>query len=430
MCFRRLVLLLFVAVSCAQQSRIRMIESGEITMGFFLSEDEPLEDPEDQTDVVDSIRNTLLDEPILMNAIQDSQTGEMVAVDELPAATVTARFRHVAERGGRVTISFDISVPSAMCDSKWQLKISPDMYMQDDTLHLEPVFITGSAYRASQLRGYERYDAFLSGIITDSTDLVWLRQLEIFLERNAEEIFGISQKQALEHYKRHLRIRMNDKRGARSDEMFHKFVKDPIVTDGVKLDTVFAGDSGDFIYRYTHEFRTRPRLKKVIVALSGSLYERGERFMELPFHDDLTFYISSLSSLVDERPRYVIDSRHDPMQLDSVYMAGIAALKELDYKTAIRILRPYNDYNTALALITGDSNHTALDVLGGLDDTDAKVCYLKAMVLSRLGQIDEAMKYFILAIAYDPSLEHRAGLDPEMYHVVDKYRSCYSDSRW
>jgi tetratricopeptide (TPR) repeat protein len=111
-------------------------------------------------------------------------------------------------------------------------------------------------------------------------------------------------------------------------------------------------------------------------------------------------------------------------------MAGIAALKELDYKTAIRILRPYNDYNTALALITGDSNHTALDVLGGLDDTDAKVCYLKAMVLSRLGQIDEAMKYFILAIAYDPSLEHRAGLDPEMYHVVDKYRSCYSDSRW
>jgi tetratricopeptide (TPR) repeat protein len=72
--------------------------------------------------------------------------------------------------------------------------------------------------------------------------------------------------------------------------------------------------------------------------------------------------------------------------------------------------------------MSADYNHSALDVLGRLDDTNPKVCYLKAMVLSRLGQADEAMKYFKLALAYDPYLEHRANLDPEMYGLVNKYK--------
>jgi len=107
-------------------------------------------------------------------------------------------------------------------------------------------------------------------------------------------------------------------------------------------------------------------------------------------------------------------------ELDTVYMAGVAALKELDYKKAVSILRPYDDYNAALAFMSADYNHSALDVLGRLDDTDPKVCYLKAMVLSRLGVEDEAMKYYELSLAYDPYLEHRANLDPEMYKIVQK----------
>jgi tetratricopeptide (TPR) repeat protein len=107
-------------------------------------------------------------------------------------------------------------------------------------------------------------------------------------------------------------------------------------------------------------------------------------------------------------------------ELDTVYMAGVQALKNLDYKAAVSLLRPYGDYNAALAYMSADYNHSALDVLGRLDDSDPKVCYLKAMVLSRLGQLEEAMKYFKLALAYDPYLEHRANLDPEMYDLINK----------
>ena len=587
-------------------------------MGLSVTDEKPLEDEtEDQEIQIDSIRGTLSDGPIIMNAIRDSETGEMVATDVISASKVTARFRNVAERAGYVSISFDVSVPSGMSDSQWQLKISPTMRIQQDTLSLEPIFITGTAYRAAQLKGYERYRAFLSSIITDPSDLMYLGQLEIFLERHypetyamktdstfiseplAENLFGVTQRQALEHYQKHLKIRMNERRRSRVDKMYRKYVKDPIVTEGIRLDTVLVGDGGDFIYRYTHTFQSRPRLKKVAVALSGSLYERGEKLMELPFPEELTFYISSLSTLADERPKYrmivlertvydntkalidfrqgrsdvdtllgnnaselrrvrrciddvvsreefVLDSLvvvascspegtyalnrklsrarskamleyiHDYVpdgwrdslrmsdlpenwaqlenlvesdslmsseakgriletirgvgtpdererrlsrmteykylrerlypqlrsvrfdfhlhrsgmvkdtvhttELDTLYMAGVQALKELDYRKAVNILRPYDDYNTALAFMSADYNHSALDVLGRLDDTDPKVCYLKAMVLVRLGQEDEAMKYYELALAYDPYLEHRANLDPEMYALVNKYK--------
>jgi tetratricopeptide (TPR) repeat protein len=105
-------------------------------------------------------------------------------------------------------------------------------------------------------------------------------------------------------------------------------------------------------------------------------------------------------------------------EIDSVYMSGLQALADLDYKRAVGILRPYDDYNAALAFMSADYNHSALDVLGRLDDRNPKVCYLKAMVLARLGQLEEAMKYFNLCIAYDPYMEHRANLDPEMHELV------------
>jgi tetratricopeptide (TPR) repeat protein len=105
-------------------------------------------------------------------------------------------------------------------------------------------------------------------------------------------------------------------------------------------------------------------------------------------------------------------------ELDTVYMAGIEAMKQLDYKRAVTILRPYDDYNSALAFMSADYNHSALDVLGRLDDKDPKVCYLMAMVLIRLEQFDQAKKYFDLCLAYDPYMRHRANLDPEMYKLV------------
>ena len=609
-----MLFLALVSVSCGPYRRVEDIRNGNVAMALSVADEVEEDEPAKDEIVIDSIKGTLSDGPLIMKAIKDTETGEMVATDVIRASKVVARFRNVAERAGYVSICFDVTVPQEMASSKWQLKIFPFMRMQNDRYALEPVYITGEQYRKQQLRGYERYRLFLSSIITDPEDFVRIGQLEIFLQRHfpdtyamktdstyiydhvAENLFGVTQRDAFEHYRRNLRWRMNERRKERKDEMFSRYVKDPIPSDGVRLDTVLLMADGDFVYRYTHTFRSRPRLKKVLVSLEGKLYEDGDCIVDLPFPDELTFYISSLSSLTEDLQKYkmiirqrtvhdhtkaLIDFEHGSSEidtalgdnaselrrvreciddvlareeyaldslvivascspegsytlnsrlsaarsesvrryigqyvpehwkdslkasalpenwdqllllvendtvlnrdvrrtitarvremkggpdeveawmaglpeykylreklypklrnvrfdfhlhrvgmvqdtvvtteLDTVYMDGLQALKDLDYRKAVTLLRPYDDYNSALAFVCADYNHSALDVLDRLDLNDPRVCYLKAMVLARLEQYEEALKYFNLAVAHAPSMEHRANLDPEMYEIV------------
>ena len=232
----RYVLIILLAVSlfsCSPYSKIRNIRSGNVNFSLQVAGEESAEEEENEM-VIDSIRSTLTDEPIIMNAIRDTETGEMVATDVISASRVTARFRNVAERAGYVSLSFDVSVPSGMSDSQWQLKVMPFMTIQQDTVPLDAIYITGEKYRAGQLRGYQRYREFLASIITDTTDFIRMGQLEMFLKRHypqtyamkrdssviphpmAENLFGVTQREALEHYTRHLKRTANERRKART----------------------------------------------------------------------------------------------------------------------------------------------------------------------------------------------------------------------
>ena len=327
MCFKWeyvcVLFLLVLAVSCSSYRKLEQIRSGQVRMGLGVSGDKSLEDDDLQVDV-DSIRGTLTEGPIIMNAIRDSETGEMVATDVINASRVVARFRNVAERGGKVSISFDVIVPEGMKDSRYQLKIWPHMVAASDTLGLDPIYITGEKYRSRQLRGYERYRAFLASIVSDTTDFLRMGQLEVFLSRNfpqtyamrndssfvddlkAESLFGVTQTQAIAHYTRMWQVRMNERRKAKKDKMFARFVRDPLAVEGIRLDTVLTASSGDFIYRYTHDFRPAPKLRKVQILLHGKLYQDGLEVAQLPLPDDISFYISSLGTLVDDKIKYRI----------------------------------------------------------------------------------------------------------------------------
>ena len=624
---RLMIFFLAVAMSvtsCTSYKRVRQMRTGEVMLGLSVREDTRYEEPE-QEPVVDSMSAEVSGGPIIMNAIRDTETGEMVATDVISASKVTARFRNVAERDGYVTIGFDITVPESMMDSRWRLKILPNMLIASDTLPLMPVYVTGKAYRNAQLRGYQRYRAFLASIVTDTTDMIRMHQLEIFLERHfpqtymmkndtsiissprAESLFGVTQLEALRHYTRHWKVKRNEWKKRNRSAVFGRFVKDPVISEGAKLDTVITAEGG-LVYQYNHTFRSRPGLRKVMVSLDGKVYENGNCVLELPFPQDLTFYISSLSSLVDTTVRYrmqvlertvydhtlalidfdkgsfrvdtllgdnaselrrvhrcvddviarsglVLDSlvvrascspegayrlnerlslarskavteavsvpaemkrclktacmpenwghfrklvsndtllgrtsRDKILKLtqgldvigrregtaasaeamdkaeaklsglpeykylrekiypqlrsvsfefhlhregmvkdtvhttvvDSVYMSGVEALKKLDYKTAVGILRPYRDYNAALACLSMGYDHSALDILEGLDLQEPRVCYLMAMVLSRLERYGRAMECFEKALELAPALEFRANLDPEMSVLIKK----------
>ena len=229
----------------------------------------------------------------------------------------------IVEDDGTEILIMKAIVPESMRDSKWRLRFYPDMFVLEDSIRLDPVVITGEAYRKAQLRGYQQYDRFLSKIVNDSTKFINIRALEIFLKRNIPEIYafkadtawvsdeqfysayGVSQKEAVEHYTNQYAKGTNERRKSRMGKMYNKYVKSPIVTEGIRLDTVIVNPEGDFIYNYVQTINTRPKLRRADIILSGEIYEQDQRLYSIPRSEPLTFYISSISAFVDNTERYL-----------------------------------------------------------------------------------------------------------------------------
>ena len=581
---------------------------------------------------------------ILMKAVLDDETGEMVAAQQLRAAVVTARFRNVAERHGKIDLEFQIIVPREMQDPDWQLRFHPDMYMLGDSIRLDDVLITGSRYREGQLRGYQQYERFLSRIVNDSTAFIDQRNLEIWISRNLPKLYafrndssyvsdeqfrsycGVSERQAIDHYTNKFAKRLNNRRKSNRERMFNRYVKVPVQVEHIRLDTIMRNADGDFVYNYIQTIGTRKALKKVDIVLSGEIYEADRRLYMIPRTEALSFYVSSLSSFVDEKEKYLttvverrveanaswyidfkmgrddidetlpgnagqienikmnlrslienrtfdldsitisayaspegsetanenlakrragsavnyfnayvrhvqdsirresgftiiigedmneagmesaaqlqdirfisstggenwflldnlvendsfltreqkdryfeigrtasdIDSREKMMAseptykyireelypmlrtvefnfflhrhgmvkdtvhttvLDTTYMNGVQAVRNRDYETAVKLLMPYNDYNTAIAYVSLDRNESALAILENLP-RNAQVNYMLAVVYSRTGRIKDAIQCYLNACKQMPAYIHRGNLDPEIAALIRDY---------
>ena len=99
--------------------------------------------------------------------------------------------------------------------------------------------------------------------------------------------------------------------------------------------------------------------------------------------------------------------------IDSTYMAGVQAIRDRDYETAVTLLRPYQDYNAAVAFCALDYNASALAILERLHRTD-QVNYMLAIVYSRLGEIEKAVRCYEEACRQNLGFVHRGNLDPEI----------------
>ena len=322
--FLALMAVLIAAVSCGTSRKAEDIRRRGLAPQLVLPGGDPLPELEYRRTRRDTltVRDDTGKEILIMKAVRDDETGEMVATDVIDAAVITARFRNVAERGGRVDLRFQIVVPREMQDPAWQLRFTPDMYIMEDSLRLDGVVITGEDYRRAQLKGYEQYERFLSKIVSDTTRFIDIGQLELFLERNIPQVFafktdssevsdqqfisvyGVSEREALEHYTDRIAVRRNRRRIASRERMFRRYVKAPIETEGIRLDTVVRSLDGDFVYEYVQTVATRPKLRRVDIVLSGAIMEEDRLVYRMPRSEPLTFYISSVSSFADGTERY------------------------------------------------------------------------------------------------------------------------------
>ena len=632
------VLLAVLLAGCGPQGKLERLRRQSLAAQMVIADEKELPEiamggePRRDTMVVEDPDGN---EVLIMRAVKD-ENGEMVATDVIQAAKVTARFRNVAERSGRVDLNFRIIVPEAMQDRDWQLRFYPDLFVLEDSLRLDPILITGAGYRKAQLKGYEQYRRFLDSIAADSTHFVDRFQLEMFLRRNLPDIYrfktdstavsdeefrshyGVTERQALTHYTNQMLVLRNRRKVNRKDEVFRKYVKVPIVTEGLRLDTVIVSPDGDILYDYVQSIHVKPSLRKATVLLSGDIFEEDRRIYRVPRTDPLTFYISSISGLSDDAVRYktvvterrvqantacYIDfeqgraeirketghnreemariegnlrsllqhrdfdldsivvtascspegsfehnrklslrrsesvsayfegflkryrdslqrsslhiglddtwkeeapaeirlmSRNNPENwtmldalvredgslserdkeeyarvasvaepdvreqrlqhlpsyrhireslyprlrtvrfdfhlhrkglqkdtvhttvVDTVYMRGLQAIRDREYEQAVTLLRPYKDYNTAVAFCAMDYNASALEVLEPMARTD-KVLYLLAILYSRRGDDRKAVESFLKACRLNPAFVHRGNLDPEIAGLIRRY---------
>ena len=199
----------FLLAGCGSQGKLERLRRQSLSAQMVIADEKELPEiamggePRRDTMVVEDPDGN---EVLIMRAVKD-ENGEMVATDVIQAARVTARFRNVAERSGKVDLNFRIIVPEAMQDREWQLRFYPDLFVAEDSLRLDPILITGEGYRKAQLKGYEHYRRFLDSIAADSTRFVDRFQLEMFLRRNLPDIYryktdstAVSEEEFRSHY--------------------------------------------------------------------------------------------------------------------------------------------------------------------------------------------------------------------------------------
>lgn len=252
------------------------------------------------------------DEELVLNAEVTESGGEIMAQGKLSPLTVTALHRNIAERGGKVRLSFDMRVSRELLAKDRQLRVVPKLMMDEDTMLMDRIFVTGAAYRAEQLKGYERYNKYFASIIPDSVDFLkafgYLGLLKYFTQRNIEDRprgeFGVTEPEAIDYYIKHYLVRLNRRRKDRLEEVFRKCVKDPIDRLGIRLDTVLRDPSGGLTYRYVQDLPATRDMRRLRMCFAGSVHTYGNTLYRFNAPDTLTWYVSSLTQMADTSAVY------------------------------------------------------------------------------------------------------------------------------
>lgn len=299
-------LLTGIFCSCSTWRKLEYIRTGNSDAKLSLQQEHQAvalsttDDPKPQDTI--RIKDLSGKDVFLMRAVKD-EDGEMIASEVLEPAVVTASFRNVAERMGQVDLHFRIHVPAMLQDPTWQIRFYPQLLVQEDTLTLLPVLITGTDYRQRQIRGYRAYERFLASIIRDSNLLRYQELMQIFNDRNHDNFQDVSPGEVLKHYERSGRIFLNNRKTSRISEFFRRRVKAPYYGQPIYLDTPAVASPAAYDYHYT--LKTRPRLRKAELYLTGEIWKDGNQLYQMPSSFPLTFYISSIATLMEDRTRFV-----------------------------------------------------------------------------------------------------------------------------
>ena len=256
------MLVSLMLLSCAGGKKLSVVQEQGITVDVAVgSLDDVYRESADVLPQVEVVEiEDLQGRKIIMNAVKDEETGEMVAQEQLNEIVVQAKFCHVAERNGVVDLVFELAVPVELQQRRWQVRLYPKYMYMGDTLRADEIRITGETFRKVQHWEYMVYNNYLSRVVPEheADSLYALRRLmETFTARHGYD------SRAEEYYRRNFLEYINRKKDMAKGEIYDKFVVDPFPKGGVRLDSVVNNGSGVIRYYYVQTLAAVAGLRAV-----------------------------------------------------------------------------------------------------------------------------------------------------------------------
>lgn len=228
---------------------------------------------------------------------------------------------------------------------------------------------------------------------------------------------SVTEKDSLEvakHTYKHRAIAHNEAKRKNKDTFRSHMIYLKRVENPHRVDSMQVGK--DFVYLYSEDIPVTEDLERKIQLVVDTRVTATDRSTwSQSGRDTLSFIVSGMNDLVDrgQMERLSGAEREE-------YQQALDRLAVRDYRGALEIFNRYPDYNAAVCLIALGHNPQAEKFLEYLKPANGKVDYLKAIVQTRLGRMDEAEKLLKSAAKKDPQMGFRAEIDPELSTLLQQ----------
>lgn len=283
--------LCIITISCAMT---HSLQRQTPTADIHLPSNGPVETPE----IEDVERAVTRMRKISMNGGRDSaylaeverdSTGEVTIKGEnIQTVYIVAKSKTVAERNGEIAIDFIVGIPSTLQNNTWGLSLTPVIENNGTEEALQPLSIRGELFSEVQKRQYWQMNKYLNRILGDTTGLSSTVSL------------------AAKYYEAYNRYLGNNKKrlAEKLETTYKETISFPYLSDP-RLDSVLLR-KGELRYYYTQRYRPTKNTHRLHLYFRGYIDAIDRSQYALANSDTLTYTVTSMLSLLDNEPRYML----------------------------------------------------------------------------------------------------------------------------
>lgn len=278
-------------VSCAMTQRLQhRMPTADIRLPKSESTETPeIEDVERAVEQIQRISLGPGRDSIYLLETERDDDGEMTMNGGgIGTVYVVAKSKNVAERNGEISIDFLISIPADLQDNNYGLQLTPMIENNDSIEALQPLSIRGELFSALQKRQYWQMNRYLNRLLEDTTEL------------SSTTTLAAKYYRAYNNY-----MTAGDRRKAEKlEHTYRQTVAFPYLNDP-RLDSVVL-HKGEIRYYYTQKYRPTKDTRQLKLFFRGQVAAIDRSVYDFRNTDTLTFSVTSMLSLIDPEPRYMI----------------------------------------------------------------------------------------------------------------------------